>query len=119
MIASLVGTYRVLEPQDAQQINSFIIYKFRGDPALFDAGLADISRRTGWTSFGVVPWLSEVSKLIFSELQARGVKVTIITNSLAANNHATVHGGYAEPEATWGQRFTAGFMRMMPVRGQF
>jgi len=31
----------------------------------------------------------------FSELQARGVKVTIITNSLAANNHATVHGGYA------------------------
>jgi len=84
VIASLVGTYRVLEPQDAQQINSFIIYKFRGDPALFDAGLADISRRTGWTSFGVVPWLSEVSKLIFSELQARGVKVTIITNSLAA-----------------------------------
>lgn len=32
---------------------------------------------------------------IFSELQARGVKVTIITNSLAANNHASVHGGYA------------------------
>ena len=32
---------------------------------------------------------------IFSELQARGVKVTIITNSLAANNHATVHGGYS------------------------
>ena len=32
---------------------------------------------------------------IFSDLQARGVKVTIITNSLAANNHATVHGGYA------------------------
>ncbi len=32
---------------------------------------------------------------IFSEIQARGVKVTIITNSLAANNHATVHGGYS------------------------
>jgi putative cardiolipin synthase len=32
---------------------------------------------------------------IFSELQARGVKVTIITNSLAANNHATVHGRYS------------------------
>ncbi len=32
---------------------------------------------------------------IFSEIQARGVKVTIVTNSLAANNHATVHGGYA------------------------
>lgn len=31
----------------------------------------------------------------FSELQARGVNVTIITNSLAANNQLTVHGGYA------------------------
>ena len=31
----------------------------------------------------------------FSELQASGVDVTIITNSLAANNQASVHGGYA------------------------
>ena len=31
----------------------------------------------------------------FSELQARGIDVTIITNSLAANNQASVHGGYA------------------------
>jgi putative cardiolipin synthase len=30
-----------------------------------------------------------------SELQERGVAVTIITNSLAANNQFTVHGGYA------------------------
>lgn len=30
-----------------------------------------------------------------SELRARGVKVTIVTNSLAANNQITVHGGYA------------------------
>ena len=29
------------------------------------------------------------------ELQANGVDVTVITNSLAANNQATVHGGYA------------------------
>ncbi len=30
-----------------------------------------------------------------SDLQKRGVNVTIITNSLAANNQASVHGGYA------------------------
>jgi putative cardiolipin synthase len=30
-----------------------------------------------------------------SDLQKRGVQVTIITNSLAANNQASVHGGYA------------------------
>ena len=29
------------------------------------------------------------------ELQDRGVAVTVITNSLAANNHTPVHGGYA------------------------
>jgi len=31
----------------------------------------------------------------FSELQNRGVQVTIVTNSLAANNQSSVHGGYA------------------------
>ncbi len=31
----------------------------------------------------------------FAELQARGVNVIIVTNSLAANNQITVHGGYA------------------------
>ena len=30
-----------------------------------------------------------------TELQSRGVNVTIVTNSLAANNQASVHGGYA------------------------
>ncbi len=31
----------------------------------------------------------------FSEVQARGIQVTIITNSLASNNQLIVHGGYA------------------------
>ena len=31
----------------------------------------------------------------FIELQNRGVDITVITNSLAANNQKTVHGGYA------------------------
>ena len=30
-----------------------------------------------------------------TNMQARGIKVTIVTNSLAANNQLTVHGGYA------------------------
>ncbi len=32
---------------------------------------------------------------VFEELVARGVRVRIVTNSLAATNHAYVHGGYA------------------------
>jgi putative cardiolipin synthase len=31
----------------------------------------------------------------FSEVRGRGIDVTIITNSLAANNQSSVHGGYA------------------------
>jgi putative cardiolipin synthase len=31
----------------------------------------------------------------FSSVQASGVDITVITNSLAANNQASVHGGYA------------------------
>ncbi len=40
-----------------------------------------------------VPRKTGIEKLI--ELKKRGVDITIITNSLAANNQKTVHGGYA------------------------
>jgi putative cardiolipin synthase len=40
-----------------------------------------------------VPRKSGIKAL--SEIQASGVDVTIITNSLAANNQSSVHGGYA------------------------
>jgi putative cardiolipin synthase len=40
-----------------------------------------------------VPLKSGIEK--FSAVQASGVDITVITNSLAANNQASVHGGYA------------------------
>jgi len=40
-----------------------------------------------------VPKKSGIEALI--AVQERGIQVTIVTNSLAANNQATVHGGYA------------------------
>ncbi|MGI4876885.1 MAG: cobyric acid synthase [Janthinobacterium lividum] len=57
VIASLVGTHAVLDPADTAMIAGFIINKFRGDPRLFDDGIAEIARRTGWRGLGVVPWL--------------------------------------------------------------
>lgn len=63
VIASLVGTKSVLDPDDAAMISSFIINKFRGDPALFYEGVKAIETRTGWPCFGVIPWLEATAYL--------------------------------------------------------
>ena len=63
VIASLVGTKTVMSIRDAAQIKGFIINKFRGDIALFADGLSEIERLTGWNSYGIVPWFSEVNLL--------------------------------------------------------
>ncbi|MEO0321280.1 MAG: cobyric acid synthase, partial [Pseudomonadota bacterium] len=63
VIAAVAGTQAVIDPSDAAMIKGFVINKFRGDPKLFDAGLAEIEARTGWPSFGVIPWLAATSKL--------------------------------------------------------
>ena len=57
VIASLVGTQAVLDREDAALVCGFLINKFRGDPTLFEDGIAAIESRTGWRSFGVIPWL--------------------------------------------------------------
>ncbi len=63
VIASLVGTHQVLAPTDRTRLRAFLINKFRGDVALFDAGLEDITTRTGWAALGIVPWLAAASRL--------------------------------------------------------
>lgn len=63
VIAALVGTKTVIDPADAAQIRGFIVNKFRGDVRLFDNGLTAITERTGWPSFGVVPWFRDVGLL--------------------------------------------------------
>lgn len=63
VIASLVGTKAVIDPQDAAMIRAFVINKFRGDVSLFDDGYIEIEQRTGWEGLGVVPWLSAVAAL--------------------------------------------------------
>jgi len=63
VIASIVGTKVVIEPDDAAMIRGFLINKFRGDVRLFDNGYAEIERRTGWPGLGVVPWLAAVRQL--------------------------------------------------------
>ncbi|MGK2741560.1 cobyric acid synthase [Tepidicaulis sp. LMO-SS28] len=63
VIASLAGTHQVISRDDRALIQGFLINKFRGDVRLFDEGLADITRHTGWRSFGVLPWLAAARRL--------------------------------------------------------
>lgn len=63
VIASLVGTKSVLAPADAALIQGFIVNKFRGDPALFAAGMEHVARATGWEALGLVPFFNEASLL--------------------------------------------------------
>ncbi|MBX9730914.1 MAG: cobyric acid synthase [Sphingomonas sp.] len=63
IIASIVGTKAVIDPDDAAMIKGFLINKFRGDPRLFDDGYAEIARRTGWPGLGVVPWIAAARQL--------------------------------------------------------
>ncbi|MET0238604.1 MAG: cobyric acid synthase [Sphingobium sp.] len=63
VIAAVVGTRAVIDPEDAAMIRGFIINKFRGDPSLFDDGYRAIEDRAGWRGFGVVPWLRAAVRL--------------------------------------------------------
>ncbi|UWQ78026.1 cobyric acid synthase [Leisingera sp. S132] len=63
VIAQIVGTHAVLEPQDLERVVGFLVNRFRGDLSLFDGGRDDIAARTGWPSLGVVPWFWDAWKL--------------------------------------------------------
>ncbi|MCR9067690.1 MAG: cobyric acid synthase [Rhodobacteraceae bacterium] len=63
VIAQIVGTQAVIDPEDAALIAGFVINRFRGDPRLFDDGYALIEDQTGWRGFGVLPWFTEAWKL--------------------------------------------------------
>ena len=60
VFAALFGTLALLEPHERARVRGFAINKFRGDPALLAPGVAEIERRIGVPSLGVVPWLRDV-----------------------------------------------------------
>ncbi|NQW09082.1 MAG: cobyric acid synthase [Alphaproteobacteria bacterium] len=63
VIASIVGTHAVVSAADRARIVGYLINRFRGDVSLFDEGLVAITERTGWPSFGVVPWFPDAARL--------------------------------------------------------
>ena len=63
VIAQIVGTRAVLDPDDAALIQGFLVNKFRGDASLFDDGLARIEALSGWPSLGLVPHFADAGRL--------------------------------------------------------
>ena len=63
VIASLVGTATILDPEDRAMVCGYLINKFRGDLSLFDDGIKAIRNFTGWPCLGVIPWLEGASLL--------------------------------------------------------
>ncbi len=60
VLASLYGTWALLDEADRALLAGYVINKFRGDRSILEPGLAEISRRTGLRNYGVLPWLDDV-----------------------------------------------------------
>ncbi|MGE0499939.1 MAG: cobyric acid synthase [Rhizobiaceae bacterium] len=63
VIAALAGTHLVLPREDRAMVVGYLVNKFRGDPTLFEDGVAAVGRFTGWRCFGVVPWFKDIALL--------------------------------------------------------
>jgi adenosylcobyric acid synthase len=93
VIASLVGTHAVLTTEERSLVRGFLINKFRGDPRLFDAGVAAIREMTAWPCLGVVPWLPQTAwlpaedalDLDRSGVAQAGIKIAVPVLSRIAN----------------------------------
>ncbi len=63
VIASLVGTYALLNDAEKSRLVGYLINRFRGDPTLFEPAISLIGTWTGLQCFGVLPHLPEAAWL--------------------------------------------------------
>jgi adenosylcobyric acid synthase len=63
VIAQIVGTKAVIDPDDAKLIVGFLVNKFRGDASLFGEGMRLIEEHTGWPVLGLVPFFADAARL--------------------------------------------------------
>ncbi|PZQ50623.1 MAG: cobyric acid synthase CobQ, partial [Phenylobacterium zucineum] len=60
LLASIFGHWAIVDDADRATLAGYLINKFRGDQAVLDPGLAELTARTGLPCLGVVPWLDQV-----------------------------------------------------------
>jgi len=63
VIASLYGTFKVIDPKDAKLIVASLINRFQGDPLLFEEGKNQIASLTNCPCLGPVPHFPDASLL--------------------------------------------------------
>jgi adenosylcobyric acid synthase len=76
VIAQIVGTKTVVDPDDAKLIAGFIVNKFRGDASLFTDGIRIIEERTGWPALGLVPFFADAARLPAEDAMALATRDT-------------------------------------------
>ena len=70
VIASLVGTFAVIDPADAALVVATLVNKFQGDPTLFDDGKSFIAARTGVPCLGPISYFADAGKLPAEDVMA-------------------------------------------------
>jgi len=63
VLAALVGTHALLEPEERNRVHGYLVNKFRGDKALFEPAVDIVARRTGLVCHGVIPWFPGAAML--------------------------------------------------------
>ena len=63
VLAALVGTHMLIEPEERNLLRGYLVNKFRGDKALFEPAVDIVARRTGLVCHGVIPWFEGAAAL--------------------------------------------------------
>jgi adenosylcobyric acid synthase len=98
VIAQLVGTVALLSAPERARLAGYIVNKFRGDPRLFDGGVAAIGERTGLRCFGVVPWFGQAYRLPAEDTLALSAPTPTLPR-LRRSGFGSDAGGHPPPQA--------------------
>jgi adenosylcobyric acid synthase len=60
VFASVIGTFHLLEGEEAALVRSFLVNRFRGDPGLFKDGVRILEEKTQRPCLGVFPYAPDI-----------------------------------------------------------